>query len=58
MSNAGKFQFGDDAVTLPEGAWARTERRTLRRNGRPVLSLSQGRHRVVFFRCIAPKALQ
>jgi hypothetical protein len=34
-----------DAVALPKGAWARVERRTLRRDGRPVLNLSQGSQR-------------
>jgi Methane oxygenase PmoA len=55
MSNGGKFQFGDDAVALPKGAWARTERRTLRWNGRPVLSLSQGRHRAYVCPLYTPK---
>lgn len=55
MSNAGEFQFGDDAVALPKGAWARAERRTLRRNGRPILSLSQGRQRAYVFPLYTPK---
>lgn len=55
MSNAAEFQFGDDAVGLPTGAWARAERRTLRRNGRPILSLTQGRQRAYVFPLYTPK---
>jgi hypothetical protein len=55
MSNdLDEFQFGGDAVALPKGAWARAERRTLRRDGRPVLSLSQGRQRAYVFPLYTP----
>jgi len=39
------FSFGEDTLHLPKGAWARATRQTLRRNGQPVLALTQGRQR-------------
>jgi len=40
---AGRWSLTDDGIALPPGAWARTHRRTLRHEGRPVLALTQGR---------------
>lgn len=51
----GRFVLEDDPIALPRGAWARTERRTLRRDGRPVLSLTQGRHRAYLFPLYTPQ---
>jgi hypothetical protein len=51
----GRFTLGDDAIDLPRGAWARTERRTLRLDGRPLLSLTQGRHRAYVFPLYTPQ---
>src|SRR3954464_6365036 len=48
------FSFNDDPITLPKGAWAATERRTLRFNNRPVLSLTQGRRRNYIFPLYTP----
>jgi hypothetical protein len=46
---AGAWSLTDDGIALPPGAWARTHRRTLRFNGRPVLALTQGRHRAYVY---------
>ena len=51
---ANAFSLDEDVVTLPQGAWARTHRRTLRHNGRPVLSLTQGRQRAYVFPLYTP----
>jgi hypothetical protein len=48
------FSFNDDPIALPQGAWAATERRTLRLDDRPVLSLTQGRHRNYIFPLYTP----
>lgn len=48
------FSLADDPIVLPKGAWARTERRTLRRGVRPVLSLTQGRYRPYLFPLYTP----
>jgi hypothetical protein len=48
MTASARFSFGDDPIALPAGAWASGERRTLRYDGRPLLSLSQGRRAYVF----------
>lgn len=48
------FALADDHVGLPPGAWARTERRMLRREGRPVLGLTQGRQRCYVFPLFTP----
>ena len=48
------FVLEQDAIALPKGAWARTHRRTLRRNGAPVLSLTQGRQRCYAFPVFTP----
>jgi hypothetical protein len=49
-----RFSFADDAIALPKGAWARTERRSLRRGGKPVFSLTQGRFRPYLFPVYTP----
>jgi hypothetical protein len=49
------YTFTEDVVALPTGAWAATHRRTLRRNGRPVLALSQGRHRAYVYPLFTPQ---
>jgi hypothetical protein len=51
---AGGFSFSDETIALPQGAWARTHRRTLRRNGRPVLAFTQGRHRSYVYPLYTP----
>ena len=48
------FSFADDHIELPPGAWARTERRMLRRDGRPVLGLTQGRQRCYVYPLFTP----
>jgi hypothetical protein len=53
MSGDG-FSLSEDAVALPKGAWARTHRRTLRRDGRAVLALTQGRHRAYVYPLFTP----
>jgi Family of unknown function (DUF6807) len=55
MAEAGGFTFSDDPIALPRGAWAGTERRVLRLDGRPVLALSQGRQRAYAFPLYTPK---
>jgi len=46
---SGRWTLADDSIGLPKGAWARTHRRTLRCDGRPVLALTQGRHRAYVY---------
>jgi hypothetical protein len=53
-SVSGGFSFVDETIALPKGAWARTHRRTLRRNGQPVLALTQGRHRSYVYPLYTP----
>ena len=48
------YSLTDDAIALPTGAWARTRRRTLRHNGRPVLAFTQGRHRSYVYPLFTP----
>ena len=48
------YTLTDDVIALPTGAWAATHRRTLRREGRPVLALSQGRHRAYVYPLFTP----
>src|SRR5437868_12706529 len=48
------FSFNDDPIALPKGAWAATERRTLRIDGRPALSFTQGPHRNYIFPLYTP----
>jgi hypothetical protein len=48
------FVLEEDVVALPKGAFARTHRRTLRRNSAPVLSLTQGRHRCYVYPLFTP----
>jgi hypothetical protein len=49
------FTLEDDALDLPPGAIARTERKILRRDGRPVLGLTQGRMRPYVYPLFTPK---
>lgn len=49
-----QFNLADDPIALPKGAWAKTERRTLRLGTRPVFSLTQGRHRPYLFPVYTP----
>lgn len=49
-----EFALAEDPIALPKGAWARTERRTLRHGGRPVLSLTQGRYRPYLYPLYTP----
>ena len=44
-----RFMIEDDPIALPRGAWAATERRTLRLDDRPVFSLTQGRYRAYLY---------
>ena len=50
-----RFVLEDDPIALPRGAWAATERRTLRLDGRPVFSLTQGRYRAYLYPLYTPK---
>jgi hypothetical protein len=50
----GRFTLTDDSIALPKGAWARTHRRTLRRDGCPVLALTQGRWRSYVYPLFTP----
>lgn len=50
-----RFVLEEDPIALPRGAWAATERRTLRREGRPVFSLTQGRFRAYLFPLYTPQ---
>ncbi|CAN5188098.1 hypothetical protein BH10PSE7_BH10PSE7_12490 [soil metagenome] len=50
----GNFSFNADTIALPSGAWAATERRTLRINDKPVLALTQGRYRNYIFPLYTP----
>lgn len=49
------FTLEDDALDLPPGAIARTERKILRHDGRPVLGLTQGRMRPYVYPLFTPK---
>ncbi len=49
-----RFSLTENSVALPKGAWAATHRRTLRRDDRPVLALTQGRHRAYVFPLYTP----
>ena len=49
-----RFTLTDDSIALPKGAWARTHRRTLRKDGRPVLALTQGRCRSYVYPLFTP----
>jgi hypothetical protein len=53
MSRGG-FSLDEDVVALPQGAWARTHRRILRHGDRPVLALTQGRHRAYVYPLFTP----
>ena len=48
------FTLTEDVVALPTGAWAGAHRRTLRRDGKPVLALSQGKHNESPYGCEPP----
>jgi hypothetical protein len=50
----GRFSLIDDSIALPAGAWARTHRRTLRKDGHPVLAITQGRHRSYIYPLFSP----
>ena len=45
----------EDVVALPTGAWAGAHRRTLRHGDKPVLALTQGRHRNYVYPLFTPK---
>jgi hypothetical protein len=49
------FSLTEDMVALPTGAWAGAHRRTLRSGERPVLALSQGKHRNYVYPLFTPK---
>jgi hypothetical protein len=46
--------FEAEDIDLPKGAWARTHRRRLFLDGRPVLGLTQGQHRAYVFPLYTP----
>lgn len=48
------FTLAGAAIALPTGAFARTERRLLRHDGRPILALTQGRLRPYLFPLFTP----
>jgi hypothetical protein len=52
--NDGRFSLTDDLITLPKGAWARTQRHFLRRDGKPVLAFTQGRQRSYIYPLFSP----
>jgi hypothetical protein len=54
MTTKDAFVLEEDVVALPKGAFARTHRRTLRCNGAPVLSLTQGRQRCYVYPLFTP----
>jgi hypothetical protein len=49
-----RFALEEDPIALPRGAWAATARRTLRFDGRPVFSLTQGRYRSYLYPVCTP----
>ena len=49
------FTLTEDVVALPTGAWAGAHRRTLRNGGKPVLALSQGKHRNYVYPLFTPQ---
>ena len=49
-----QFSLAEDPIALPQGAWAKTERRTLRHGGKAVFSLTQGRYRPYLFPLYTP----
>jgi hypothetical protein len=48
------FTLETDHLQLPTGAWARAQRRMLRRDGKPVLALTQGRQRAYVYPLFTP----
>ena len=50
----GSFTLTDDFIALPKGAWARTHRRTLRKDGKPVLAFTQGKQRSYVYPLFTP----
>lgn len=48
------YRFEPEDIDLPKGAWARTHRRRLFLDGRPVLALTQGQHRAYVFPLYTP----
>jgi hypothetical protein len=50
----GRYSLTDDSIALPKGAWARTHRRTLRKDSKPVLALTQGRLRSYVYPLFTP----
>ena len=49
------YTLTEDVVALPTGAWAGAHRRTLRHGNRPILALSQGKHRNYVYPLFTPK---
>ena len=49
-----QFSFNQNPIVLPAGAWAATERRMLRIGDKPILGLTQGRHRNYIFPLYTP----
>ncbi len=49
-----EFTLTEDVVALPTGAWAAVHRRTLRRDGKGVLALTQGKHRAYVYPLFTP----
>ena len=54
MTASNRFAFADDPIVLPKGAWASTERRMLRIDGKPLLALTQGGKRAYVFPLYTP----
>jgi hypothetical protein len=50
----GPYAVTDDSIALPKGAWARTHRRTLRKDDKPVLAFTQGRQRAYIYPLFTP----
>lgn len=52
--NTSGFTFAEDEIALPKGAFAHSHRRMLRRDGRPVLGLTQGKRRCFVYPLFTP----
>ncbi len=52
------YAFDREDIDLPKGAWARTHRRRLSADGKPVLALTQGQHRAYVFPLHTPAGFQ
>ena len=49
-----EFTFESDSIDLPKGAWAKTHRQRLRRDGASILALTQGDFRSYVYPLVTP----